>query len=206
MPEEMNDFAGDSAVDNAPASDLGGEQPESTSTESLDHSGGEPESRVYDEEYVGDLRKQLSSLNKQVVDYRRQANANKPNPYQVNDTGTSSEGYTQAQSIKLARADLRDRVEGFLHLYPELPSDVANTIRKNPVAYVNPSFFDNPNVDNAALDVEVWVSRYVENMGASKPSPKTPRGKQVNPSQTPESKKPAPQEEEKNLWTILHGS
>jgi len=132
---------------------------------------------------IADYEKQLKALNKQLIDARRNGTApqnrgnNNQDPNAEPDFNDPKTQYGMA--MKMASADLRSGLERVLDLYPELPAESVNAIRRNPWAYAQESSFLSLNAENALLDIEEKIADYVDSLG-SQNNPPAPNDKTGN--------------------------
>jgi len=135
------------------------------------------------------LREEVKRLNQALVEAKRSSNqSNKPkfDP----ETGqpiqpSQEEQIAQQYGTQLAAADgqLRRQLEDVFDLYvdgnsaglPALPAAELALIRKNPWAFTSPDTFRTGDVEAAIREIDVFMARRVEQLGAQAP--------QVNPAE-----------------------
>ena len=148
------------------------------------------------------------ALNKRLVEYMRQANSQQKSApvQQPQGQGQSGQGSGEYNTqVKIARAEIREGIERLLPLYPELPPETVNAIRRNPLAFVSEGFFNDLNTANALLDLEQHMMQEAEGSVDMESAPKAPNKqlpKVVRPSNQPQNLEEDVAEEEAADWTM----
>lgn len=208
IDDQPNLNAGDPGADGV-APDEGGDPLNPASPAGTpEGEGGQQPNKEADE-----LRKENRRLNRALASRGSSFNRQKPTPDGAD--GESPFDTPQGQyavSLKLATASLSNKLESLYSLYPEVPVEEINKVRRNPWAYVsNQDLFFNGDWEGAATDIEYYLLDMAEaNKGGGNLSPNGGGKLKVNPvvvNSNPSTELPNPNAtsgtgEDPNPWTM----
>lgn len=158
---------------------------------------------------------EVRRLNRALASATKGLSVKPPSPTPQGANGESPFETPQGQyaiSLKLATANLASKLESLYSLYPEVPAEEINRIRKNPWAYVqNQDLFFNGDWEGAAEDIEYLLLDRTEALKGGQPPiqgkggslPVRPVVVNTNPSAEPPPSNATPgTAEDANPWTM----
>jgi len=212
--QDVNDqYAGVAGDASSAASDLG---TQSDDTSSLTQGQGTPSGQSGNQpdkwdEREAEYKRQIKALNKALIEARRASRQRgSPTDDGFGFSPFDTEAGQYAAALELSDARLRGNLEERISLYPELPPEEVQRIRRNPWAFASRNSFLTGDWETALDEIEQAMLERVEELEAAK-GYSQPQGQQpvasaqvnVNPAPegTAEQAIPGTPEDE-NPWTM----
>lgn len=173
-----------------------------------ENQGGQPDPSQDWASKEENYKKQLSALNRQLIEARR--GKGNQNGQQDNQGAYDTPEGQYAMALKVATGDLRGRMEDVLPLYPEIPASEMAMVRKNPWAYASQQSYQAGDWETAAMEIEQYLYDRALELGSNPGNNANPNG--VKPSPANVNGNPAPtapnpnadpgSDEDEDDWTM----